>query len=851
MRGILICSCYRPPNDEEFLSKLEVSLSKLDPAAEFYILGDMNIDISQDSALLTRYRAIMNIFNCSQIINEATRVTPDSSTVLDHIMTNSVGKVKGKGVIPSGFSDHFMVYCSRGSVAGDGPLPPIIKRVRSLKNYTKERLVLSLRSVNWLSVLTSTDVSFCLDEFCRLFMSAVDGVAPFRDVRVRQKSEPWVNAHILSGIKERDRIFRLFKRDRSNRDLYAQYCKIRNSVQRDIKVAKTTFFRNKVVQNRGNSSKLWEQLKSLGYSKKGSGERGNIILNDGESKVFEPSRVAAIFNRFYTTVASDLVSRLPPAPGIFGTSSHAFKSFYRPKVNPNSSFVLSPVPRRFILKQLLSLDPKKSIGLDGISPRFLCDGAVAILEPVSHIINLSITTETVPDGMKRARVVPLFKKGSKLDAGNYRPVSILSSLSKILERAVHGQLKDYLVRRDLIYQNQSGFRGGFSTDTCLIGLTDYVKCEMGKGRLVGMVLLDLRKAFDTVNHDIMIEKLRAFGIGSTDWFQSYLSGRQQTVDVNGKCSAFLDISCGVPQGSILGPLLFLLYVNDMHISVSCKLALYADDSALIFSHTDWKVIQDTLSFELGNCHNWLLDNKLSLHVGKTECIVFGTGRRLSGIGDFRVECGGTSVKRVNSVDYLGVRLNGNMNGKDHAENVVKKCAGRLSFLYRKASFLDFHCRKLLTSALIQPYFDYCASSWYEGVPQRLKLKFDVLQRRMVRFIHSQGPMEHIGLRDFGALSWLTVPDRARYFRLLHVFRIRSGLSPSYLSDHFRPLSSIHTYGTRGSSHDYHVSKEISLSPSSFAYMAITNWNALPDSLKGIQSLSVFKAKLKHFLLSHY
>ena len=125
--------------------------------------------------------------------------------------------------------------------------------------------------------------------------------------------------------------------------------------------------------------------------------------------------------------------------------------------------------------------------------------------------------------------------------------------------------------------------------------------------------------------------------------------------------------------------------------------------------------------------------------------------------------GGTSVKRVNSVDYLGVRLNENRNGRNHAENVIKKCAVRLSFLYRKATFLDFHCRKLLTAALIQPHFDYCASSWYEGVPKRLKLRFDALQRRMVRFIHSQGPMEHIGLQDFRALSWLTVPDRIRYF----------------------------------------------------------------------------------------
>ena len=221
-------------------------------------------------------------------------------------------------------------------------------------------------------------------------------------------------------------------------------------------------------------------------------------------------------------------------------------------------------------------------------------------------------------GFKQAQVTPLFKKGSKLDVGNYRPVSVLSVLSKILERAVHDQLSGYFLKRDLLYEQQSGFRGSFSTDTCLIGLSDFVRAEMGKGKLVGLVLLDLQKAFDTVDHGILIDKLKAMGVSCTSWFGSYLSGRTQCVEVDGVRSSFRDVSCGVPQGSILGPLLFLAYINDMHRSVNCQLALYADDSALIFSHKDPSVIADRLSHELSSCKKWLTDNKLSLHVGKTE-----------------------------------------------------------------------------------------------------------------------------------------------------------------------------------------------------------------------------------------
>ena len=221
------------------------------------------------------------------------------------------------------------------------------------------------------------------------------------------------------------------------------------------------------------------------------------------------------------------------------------------------------------------------------------------------------------------------------------------------------------------------------------------------------------------------------------------------------------------------------------------------------------------------------------------------------MGEFNVTCDGLSVKRVTTVKYLGVLLNANMNGRAQAENVVKTCAGRLSFLYRKAAFLDFPCRKILTSALIQPYIDYCASSWYTSTSKQLKDKLDVVQRRMVRFVFSMGPMEHVDTRELGKLMWLNITDRVKYFSLIHVFEIRSGLAPDYLTEHFQPLSANHTYNTRGHLHNYFVSKEISNAPSSFAHNAIKFWNALPLDLKELQSLTVFKRRLKLYLLSKY
>ena len=206
--------------------------------------------------------------------------------------------------------------------------------------------------------------------------------------------------------------------------------------------------------------------------------------------------------------------------------SQTFKSFYQNKNITPKSFKIQRVTKDFVLKQLRNLNPRKSTGIDEISAKFLKDGANEIKTVITHIINLSIDTGIVPDELKFAKVKPLYKKNSRLDAGNYRPVSILCIISKILERAVYVQIEDYLNKNELLYANQSGFRKSYSTDTCLIDLTDNIRANIANGNYVGMVLLDLQKAFDTVDHDILCQKLEAMGIDFTDWFKSYLTNRK-------------------------------------------------------------------------------------------------------------------------------------------------------------------------------------------------------------------------------------------------------------------------------------------------------------------------------------
>ena len=375
---------------------------------------------------------------------------------------------------------------------------------------------------------------------------------------------------------------------------------------------------------------------------------------------------------------------------------------------------------------------------------------------------------------------------------------------------------------------------------------DYIRILKSKGNYVGMVLLDLQKAFDTVDHEILCNKLEAMGINFTKWFKSYLGGRQQIVIANETRSDPGIVSCGVPQGSILGPLLFLCYVNDMPISIKCKLLLYADDSALIVSGSDPQTIADKLSEELESCRKWLLDNKLSLHLGKTEAILFGSKRKLRNVESFEIRCGEEIIKHVKSVKYLGVQIDENMSGDSIVKEIIKKANTRLKFLYRNKNLLNFQCRKTLCSALIQCHYDYSCSSWYPGINKGLKDKLQITQNKITRFILNYDSRAHVGHKELAKAGFLNVSDRVKQLKLGHVFKIKNKTSPYYLSTNFQRLNEIENRPvTRGTANNFFRPR---ICTDTFTYSAIREWNELPSKIKDIKSEKAFKDTLKKHLL---
>ena len=544
------------------------------------------------------------------------------------------------------------------------------------------------------------------------------------------------------------------------------------------------------------------------------------------------------------------MAKLPRSSGIYNVTSQIIKLFYHNRKKSDECFILKHVSEDFVFKELCSLNITKSTGLDGIPARFLKDAAPVLKIPITFLINKSISEGVVPDELKLAKVKPLFKKNDRLRPENYRPVSILSIVSKILEKSVYIQLEKFLKSNNILYEFQSGFRTSFSTDSCLIHLIDHVKSQTARGLFTGMVLLDLQKAFDTVDHEIMCQKLEVIGVQSISWFQSYLTSRRQLVNVNGVNSDMSEVVCGVPQGSLLGPLLFLIYVNDVTTSIdsNCKVLLYADDTAILFSHKDPCFISKKLSDMLESCHEWLVDNKLSLHLGKTESIIFGPKRKLNKIGpeDFNISCNGIKIEAQSSVKYLGIMIDQFLSGELIVTNIIKKVNQRLKFLYRYKQCLDLQSRKTLCSTLIQCHIDYACSCWYEGLTMKMKNQLQVAQNKVVRFILGLHNRSRIGYNEFEKLGFLNVANRVKQLRLNHVFNIYNNKCPEYMHNNFVKISS--NYNTRSSQMNFFVPSVKGCESSTFYFNGIKDWNILPNSTKMCKNKHSFKSSVKQFLL---
>ena len=420
----------------------------------------------------------------------------------------------------------------------------------------------------------------------------------------------------------------------------------------------------------------------------------------------DPTTIANKFNTSFADIGVDL------SANVNNTHNAHFTDYL---LNPSIyNFTFELITEETTMEIINNLKPKPSCGYDGISTKLLKTCKLEICKSLTLIINQSLSTGIFPDSLKVAKVIPLYKKGDKAVGllGNYRPISILPSISKIFERIIFNQINDHFTSHDLYYNGQYGFREKQSTQLAALELIDRITHELDLGNTPINIYIDLSKAFDTLDHDILISKLQHYGIkgAALQLLISYLSNRKQFVQYGDTLSQKTDILMGVPQGSILGPLLFIIYINDMaHSSELFKFINFADDTTLITNLNNEDTRNESLNHELTNFHNWLKANKLSLNINKTKAMVFHMPQKRIQLPSLKIA--GEDIAFVDNFNFLGIIINKHLNWTSHVDMLTAKLSKTIGILNTLKHILPINIMRTIYNSLILCHLNYGVLLW--------------------------------------------------------------------------------------------------------------------------------------------
>jgi len=877
-KNLYICNIYRPntvPSHLTFIEHFELFLEYFNNLMDYLnegriktiIGGDFNLNILNfsDNSSINNY--INSTFSAGfiQTIIHPTRVQNNSATCIDHFLTNLDRTLFVTKIIVSSISDHYPIIFLLDKV-GINPVKTKSFITRDFSDENIENFINFMSPFSWASVLNENDCDVAFNIFLENFITFYNSYFPPLVKKFNKnihKVEKWMTRGLLISRQNKLKLQKLHLNFPSpeNTANFKNFRKIYNHLLRE---AKKLYYHQQIDSNIGDPKKTWNILNETIKKTKKSSCISSILTTDGPTD--DPQTIANEFNNFYSSIATKIANQINPTGQISPSEEPV------PELNEGKKFNMSKIPlqQAEVIYALNSLISKHSKDPDDLSMYFIKKIFPVIEVPLMYIFRKSIATGKVPEKLKIAKISPIFKSGDNLNVTNYRPISLLSNFAKILEKIVHKKLSFFLESNNLLSKYQFGFRRGHSTTHPTTLLMNFLAEAFNKKHHAAAIFCDLAKAFDTCDHPILLNLLRKKGIQDTEleWFKSYLTNRKQFVSIGGVDSNLSLIKLGVPQGSILGPLLFLIYINDLPDSTNLPVFLFADDTVILASDPDPTTLIEKLNSGFKSVCTYFRNFKLSLNPVKTQYIVFSNSQMVHEM-ETHVYINNNNdnlptndnifeIQRIKLTDkvpaykYLGVYFDPTLTFKYHIQQIISKLNRALYLLRSVKNFLPKESLKLLYYSLFHCHLNYACEIWSSTSDSLINQIFKK-QKNAIRIIsnskynaHSSPLFRREGILPLNLLI--------QYNKSNFMQGIVQGRAPSILNNIWltnmqnRQLTNTYDRELRNDS-EFYIPLARTNQISRFPLISLPQlWNSLPPDLTIVRNTAEFKNKTFNYFL---